>query len=219
MSKLVVNLLDTASCTAALSIIQAQMGGSVLAAPAAVETPAAIENNAQISTNPENRAPVEETAPAADDLDASKPDSAGNMWNGEFHVSPPKQNKDKTWRVSPGKAEAFKAFLDGAANTAPAETADNAPAPEHTAPGAMAQQAMGGMPGMGAGMPGIGGTDTPPVAPSYDELCTRFIEMNNAGKIADPMALYASAGVTDPNALMTNDTLRAALWAKLDEIG
>ena len=224
MSELKVNLLDTASCTLGLAIIQAQLGGNISVNietangytlegvnDASTQPPA----TGQISTNPENRQPVEENDDDAGEGDPSQPDTAGNMWNPEFHTSPPKTTKAGTWRIAPGKADAFKAYLE----------AQKQPAPEHTEPGALANSAMPGMggampgmPGMGGAMPGIEGNDTPPPAPDYETMCNRFIAMSEAGKIPDPLALYKASGVTDPNALMTNETLRAALWAELDKI-
>lgn len=212
MTKLIINLLDSASIAMGLSVLNGASTTPVAVLNGASATPVAVQNGAQISTNPENRQPTGETqTAAAPGLDTTQPDSAGVMWNPEFHVSPAKQTASGKWSVASGKAAALKAFLEQQTTTGQTPAAV-------TQPDTTAAVANNAMPGMG-GMPGMSTVpDTPPVAPSYDQVCQKFIELNNAGKIPDPFAFYGSAGITDPNSLITNETDRASLWAAMAAI-
>ena len=156
----------------------------------------------QIRTNPEDRQDPNETPTV---------DCHGMPWNPEIHASTKNLNADGSWKAARGKAdEAKQAIVDfEKAQVAETEAAQTEAKPT------------GGMPG---GMPGAAKTmpapdpEIPPRVIEFAELTERFIGMMESGKITDYQVPYKAAGVTNPDELETNESLRAALWAELDKI-
>lgn len=147
-------------------------------------------------------------------------------WLESVHASTKGKNADGTWKRKKGVT---KEAMEAAEN---AWRAAQASAPTFTIPGSIAggapvtlpnpdQPAV--MPGLpGAGMPG--GMPTMPVEPpkpvSYQDMVAVYQELASAGKIDATTinALYVRAGVTDVNALVTDETLRRSVVAELNKL-
>jgi hypothetical protein len=145
------------------------------------------------------------TATAEPEITANT-DADGLPYDPEIHATPKSVTADGLWRAKRGKADeanqaraAFKA--SGGAVVAPV-IADE---PVATAP------VMPGMPVVAARAP-------EPI--TYDKLIDKTMGMMERGKIDSDavVKLYGVVGLADPAVLETNESMRAALFAKLCEI-
>ncbi|QIG67336.1 putative ribonuclease E/G family protein [Rhizobium phage RHph_TM3_3_9] len=176
--------------------------------------------------------PVNTNAPAVD--------SAGVPYDARYHAKTKNFKEDGTWKRAKGLSDALKAEADAfeanakaafaAASAAPVVAASTAPVAELTtypvaetpAPAAPVVGLPTGAPAVVTGMPGLP-MPTAPVAPppvTYEEVVAKYqaVAQTHAAHVADWQALYASCGITDPNSLTTDETLRRKLFDKLDEI-
>lgn len=137
-----------------------------------------------------------EPAPTAAGPDV---DARGMPHDPAIHAKTKTKDKDGFWKAMRGKADEAKAAIDAFG------------APAYDPPTGNAGMPATGMPGM----PQMPVADIPPAPVSYDEMVKMFIGMMEDGTITDAGAVYADVGVTDPNELQTNETLRAAMVAHL----
>ena len=161
-------------------------------------------------------------------------DKNGTPWLADVHSSSKAKNQDGTWRARKG---VDKAVVKQAEETARADLNNGGQVTTTVAGGAGTQfdvttdapitaaptgmPALGGMPaGMPMGMPTMPVTAPEPQPITYQQVIDRFTELHNAGKVDanSIQGLYQKAGVTNPNDLSTNETLRAALMAEFDKI-
>lgn len=188
-------------------------GGSVLSNE--------IPRNTTIDTGDDENGPADANAPAVNEH--------GVPWDARYHGTAKKVNADKSWKRIKGLSEALKAEADAfeanakaafaAASAAPApvvaETA--APAPVVGLPvAAPAPVAAAGMPGL----PMPTAVVTPPPV-SYEDVVAKFqaVAATHPHVTSSFLQIYADCGITDPNALTTEETLRRKLFDKLTEIG
>lgn len=139
---------------------------------------------------------------------APETDKNGVAWDARFHASSKAIVADGSWRRKKGLTDAEKAAADeydASGNAAPVET-PSVPA-EPVAPMPSAEPAP--LPGLPT-MPGLPAAAPAPEPVSYEDLVKMFQTLKPE-VAANFGALYAEAGVTDPNALKTDGDLRIAL--------
>ena len=138
--------------------------------------------------------------------------SIGMPYDDAIHASPPSFKSDGTWKVARGKSDEAKAavvaFKANGGNIEP-------PVVEET-------KATGGMPGVtvSTGMP------TPPADPvTLEVVMKKWMGMMESGKLSQARATEICVEVTGSEdaqthypTFKTNETARAALYAKLNEI-
>lgn len=203
-------------------------GGSVLSNE--------IPRNTTIDTGDDENGPADANAPAVNEH--------GVPWDARYHGTAKKVNADKSWKRIKGLSEALKAEADAfeanakaafaAASAAPApvvaETAVVAETPVTTAVETAAAPApvvglpvAAPAPVAAAGMPGLPmptAVVTPPPV-SYEDVVAKFqaVAATHPHVTSSFLQIYAECGITDPNALTTEETLRRKLFDKLTEIG
>lgn len=160
-------------------------------------------------------------------------DERGVVWDARFHASTKTTNQDGSWKARRGMSDEEKAdaaayesaFTDPAPTTAPvALVADDTTIPaflqkDASAVAAAAVPVAPTVPAMPA-MPVVAPTPEPV---TYDQLLAEFKAIQADPARADRLmpnlaAMYAAAGVTDPNTLQTNETQRAALMVELKKL-
>lgn len=160
----------------------------------------------------------DDTAGPGETVNTSGADTFGVPYNPAFHAKAKTTNADGSWRRSKGMSAEQKAAAD--AYEAPFKAA-----PTNTQP------PVAGMPGLGAAMPapvampGIPAALPLPVVPvvapviDYESLVAKLTTKMQAGTITSEMiaGLYAAAGLTDVNALITDETLRSKLDAEINK--
>jgi hypothetical protein len=161
-------------------------------------------------------------------------DKFGVTWDARYHSTTKNTNKDGSWKRVKGLSDAAKAEADvyEAAQKAAAVTVAAPVVPltlpvAETAP-VVAETVAAPVVGLPTGLPtGAAPIGLPmPVAPvtpppvTYEEVVAKYqaVAAVNPGAVADYVALYASVGITDPNALQTDETLRRKLFDKLTEL-
>ena len=180
--------------------LRAYLGAETRSEPSPTLGPVDPENSPEIAPvepapEPVEPAPVEPEPETTEDVD-------GMPWDAEVHAESRALNDDGTWRAKRGKAEEAKkaraAFKAGGG-------AVEAPEP--------AKRMMPGL--TAADIPGGDEDEDAPV--TYDTLYGKTTSMMERGIIDPPaiIGLYKKVGITDPNVLDTNETLRAALYAEL----
>lgn len=172
--------------------VRAYLGGETRSAPAPVT---------QARSEDANEEP-EETGTRSDD----ETDSEGMPYDPDIHAESRALNADGTWRAKRGKSSAEKA----------ARAAFKASGGAVTPPVVEEEPKRSGMPGMPGAKPVV--NEGTPV--TFDQLLSKTTGMMDRGKIDYDgiMGLYAEVGITDPETLETNESFRAALYAKLCEI-
>jgi hypothetical protein len=137
-------------------------------------------------------------------------DSRGFPWVADVHAGTKGKNKDGSWKAKKGVDDAVRAAAEQAAlahlqSTAAAPVA----APVAAAPVVAPVAAAPAMP------VGIVAAAMPPVP--YEKLVEKYSDLAARGMIdmTKVTAIYAKCGVTDPNALATNETLCGAVYAEL----
>lgn len=168
-------------------------------------------------------------------------DKFGVTWDARFHGVAKNTNKDGSWKRTKGLSDAVKAEADAyeaaqkaAFNAAPAVTATTetaaAPvtlptttetAPAVTLPGEPAAAApVVGMPGMpGAELP-MPTAEVAPAPISYEEVVEIFQKLGTAkpAVAANWQAIYADAGIADPQSLKTDESARRRLADQLNKL-
>lgn len=155
---------------------------------------------------PERSAPAPVAAPVAEEEDDSDTDADGMPYDPDIHSTPKAKTAEGIWRAKRGKApEAAAARADFKAsggNVTPPEVEEEEVEVEKTAPQ----------------MPAMFGAAKAVAAPvDRDTVVSKAIDLVERGIVADFQGLCASIGLTDPNVIDTNETMRAALYAKLVE--
>lgn len=161
-------------------------------------------------------------------------DKNGTPWLADVHSSSKAKNQDGTWRARKGVDKAVVKQAEEAARAGSAARADQVGQPgtfADVAAGVAAAEtpqaaptgmpALGGMPaGMPMGMPTMPVTAPEPQPITYQQVVDRFTALHNAGKVdaQSIQGIYQAAGITNPQDLNTNETLRAALMAEFDKI-
>lgn len=139
-------------------------------------------------------------------------DKDGLPYDPEIHATPKSMTADGLWRAKRGKSEeaaqaraAFKAA--GGAFTPP-------PPPPPAAPSVPLTNSAVAMPGM----PVAQARAPEPI--TYDKLVDKTVGMMERGVLDSDtvLRLYSEIGLTEVAVLETNETMRAALYAKLCEI-
>lgn len=157
-------------------------------------------------------AAVPVTRAAAEPVITDDTDKDGMPYNDAYHATPKSQTADGLWRAKRGKSteanNARAAFKAAGGSVAAAVTMPV------VAAAAAAPVVMPGMPGM----PAVAARAPEPI--SYDKLIDKTVGMMNRSKIDSDgvMRLYGVIGLVDPAVLETNESMRAALYAKLAEI-
>ena len=158
--------------------------------------------------------------------DASTLDANGVPWIESVHASTKGLTKENFWRGKKGvTADQRKAVEDAwkasnnASFTVPGSiTGDGTGGPVTIPAGPVS---LPGLPGAApVGLPGLPAAAAPaPV--SYEDLVAKYTTLATAGKITpDAMgAIYGKHGVTDMQVLMSNEALRTAIVADLNQIG
>lgn len=166
------------------------------------------------------------TSPAEDDegpTNTAAPDTDKNgvPWSADIHASTKALNADGTWRRKRGVDAAVADAYEAQFKAAPAPV-EAAPAPAEAAPAPVEAEAAPA-PAMPTGLPGMALPEpAAPVAPepvSYESLVDLINGVISDNKLTvDQMGpIYAEAGVTNVQDLLTNETLRANLKAKVLE--
>ena len=146
-------------------------------------------------------------------------DKNGTPWLADVHSSSKAKNQDGTWRARKGVDKAVVKQAEEAARAGSAARADQVAQTQPVAQTGM--PALGGMPaGMPMGMPTMPTTAPEPQPVTYQQVVDRFTALHNAGKVdaQSIQGIYQAAGITNPQDLNTNETLRAALMAEFDKI-
>lgn len=143
-------------------------------------------------------------------------DKNGVAWSEKYHSNPPKQNADKTWRRRKNLSDSDKLAADAYEAAAPAPVAE--PVVASVAPGVPAAPL--GIPGIPVGIPGLPQPAAVVVPPpiSYDQLLARFGELHAANPdilTHVQTVIYPQVGLTDVNALNTDETMRRKLFDAL----
>lgn len=157
----------------------------------------------------DDEGPVNTAAPAVD--------KNGVPWLEAVHAGTKAMNNDGTWRAKRGVDKAVVAAAEAAAKTTSGTNLSTGD--DRIDPNAAQVAALAPAPGLPP-MPGL--PLPPPVAAaapapvSYEELSGLVQGVLTAGHTPDKItAIYAEVGLTDVNDLLTNETLRANLAAKL----
>lgn len=178
-------------------------------------------DRASVETDDEEDDTATDAGTGGDGLDKN-----GTPWLADVHSSSKAKNQDGTWRARKGVDKAVVKQAEEAARAGSAARADQVAQTQPVAaaepsPAVAGMPALGGMPaGMPMGMPTMPVTAPEPQPITYQQVIDRFTELHNAGKVDanSIQGLYQKAGVTNPNDLSTNETLRAALMAEFDKI-
>lgn len=175
--------------------------------------PAALNANLAPVGGADDEGQVNANAPAVD--------KNGVPWLADVHAGTKAMNNDGTWRAKRGVDKAVVAAAEAAAKTTSGTNLSTGNAERidpNAAQVAALAPATGGLPPM----PGLPPVLPPPAAPepvkpvSYEELSGLVQSVLTAGHTPDKItAIYAEVGLTDVNDLLTNETLRANLAAKL----
>lgn len=174
--------------------------------------PAAIAANVAPVGGDNDEGPVNTAAPAVD--------KNGVPWLEAVHAGTKALNQDGSWRAKRGVDKAVVAAAEAAAKTTTGTNLSTGDA-ERVDPNAAQVAALAPAPGLPP-MPGLPPVLPPPAAAaapapvSYEELSGLVQSVLTAGHTPDKVtAIYAEIGLTDVNDLLTNETLRANLAAKL----
>lgn len=168
------------------------------------------------------------------DGNAPAVDANGIPWDKRIHSGNKKLNADGTWRRMRGIDDAtfnrISAELKGAArptdssppaNAAPvAEPASTTPSQNSEPAAPVAAPTTPAMPGL-PGLPSPADMVPPAPAPvTYEEVLERYKALAHGGKITQEnyAKVYADAGITDPAALQTDESLRRKLMAVFDAL-
>lgn len=155
--------------------------------------------------------------------DPSTLDKAGVPWLESVHASTKGQTKDGFWRGGKGVTKEQRVAAENAWKqqnaavptfTPPPSPFNGAPVPGFTPPPAMQ---MPGFPAPTMQMPGFPAPIEQPV--SYEDIAALYQRLMTLGKVNEGniMKVYQDAGVTDPSALVTDETLRRRLHAELSK--
>lgn len=156
---------------------------------------------AQADTATDDDGPAATNAPATD--------KNGVAWDARYHASSKALNADGTWRARKNMSDEDKAAADAynKAGNAPAATpsipAEDV-APTQSAP-AVPSEAAPALPAAPAAMPGLPMPAAAPQPVSYEEVVAAYTAAIGKNPSLDVAALYAKAGVTDPNTLTTDE--------------
>lgn len=173
-------------------------------APAA-EAKAALIDAATVMVNPETgevTTGTRDADPAPTPEITSNTDADGLPYDPEIHATPKSQTAEGLWRSKRGKSK----------------EADAARAAFKAAGGVMTPAVMPTAAPIMPGMPIARAATPEPI--TMEKLIDKTTGMITRGKVTsdDVVRLYGEIGLTDPGALETNESMRAALYANLAEI-
>lgn len=145
-------------------------------------------------------------------------------WIAEVHSANKGLNQDGSWRRRRGVDKAHAEMVENAARHNPsAAPVYTAPIPTTVTPTAarvvpLPVAAPVGLPGMPALVNPVPAVVVPPV--SYDELIAKVTDLSSRGVTGEQFqAAYAAAGVTDVNALQTDETVRRRCYDEMAKLG
>lgn len=165
---------------------------------------------------------TEDTTPATpgtpDPVLGVELDSKGFPWCAEVHAGTKGKNKDGSWKAKKGVDDATRAAVEQATLARLQATAAQPPAVVAAAPVAapVAAAPVAPVAPVAPAMPmGIAAAAVAPV--SYEKLVEKYSTMAAAGLIDATKvgAIYAACGVTDPNALATDETMCGKVYAEM----
>lgn len=162
-----------------------------------------------------------------DDGEAPETDKNGVAWSKDFHSNPAKLNADGTWRRRKNLSAEDKAAADAyeaAKPVAPVEPVAvpavepvAVPAPSVGLPGAAPAAPAVGLPGFPAPVAAVA-----PAPIAIEDVIAKLNELH--GKGGDPIlshvqtVIYPKIGLTDVNALNTDETMRRKLFDELSAL-
>lgn len=147
--------------------------------------------NVQADTATDDDGPAATNAPATD--------KNGVAWDARYHASSKALNADGTWRRKRGLSDADAAAADeyekGGATADDIAQTPSAPSESPALPTATPAP---------VGMPGLPTMPAAPEPVSYEEVVAAYTAAVAKNPSLDVPALYAAAGVTDPQVLTTD---------------